>query len=59
MISPANHRPWQVNIVGGGESFTIVIMATNRAQAHQAADELYPHSFIRVVGLAPEWDDAA
>jgi len=49
---------WQAKILSpDGESHRRLFMAHTMEQAWTMAQELYPDSTIRIVGIEPDWDD--
>lgn len=49
---------WQARILPpDGDAFKALFMAHTMEQAWLAAQELYPDSVIRIVGVEPDWDD--
>lgn len=59
MISLPTCQPWQVLVQFKGLEQAVIIMAPTRERAHSAAQELYQGAFVKVVGMAPDWNDAA
>lgn len=59
VISLPTYLPWEVLVKGEGLEWTAIIMAPTREKAYAAAQELYPKAFVKVVGIAPDWNDAA
>lgn len=59
MISLPACQPWEVLVRTEDLEEAVVIMAPTRSKAHLAAQELYRGTFVKVVGVAPDWNDAA
>lgn len=59
MISLPACQPWEVLVQSKSLERVVVIMASTRERAHSAAQELYQGAFVKVVGVAPDWNDAA
>jgi hypothetical protein len=59
VISLPTYLPWEVLVKGEDLEWTVIIMAPTSEKAHLAAQELYQKAFVKVVGIAPDWDDAA
>lgn len=60
MISLPALFSWETRLLfPNGTNEKVIFMAATMERAHEMATELYPEASVRIMGILPEWDDAA